>query len=150
LTPADGAKVSSALPVWLTATGYDPEDGPLDTVAFSWSSDLDGAIGEGNEVLADELSPGWHEITLTAIDSEHNATEGKIGVYVDALPPFSCYGDCGSDGTVTVDELIKAVNVALGAVEVNDCVRADANGDDAVSVDELVKAVNAALSGCTA
>ncbi len=64
------------------------------------------------------------------------------------LTPSVCIGDCNADGTVTVDELIKGVNIALGTLPPSDCVALDANGDGAVTVDELVKAVSAALNGC--
>jgi len=60
-----------------------------------------------------------------------------------------CYGDCGSDGAVTVDDLIRAVNIALGNVALSTCTRADESDDGRVTIDELVKAVNAALGGCT-
>ena len=53
-----------------------------------------------------------------------------------------------SGGTVTVDELIKGVNIALGTTSVDTCQDMDANGDGAVTVDELVAAVNCALNGC--
>ncbi|GBD26650.1 hypothetical protein HRbin30_01990 [bacterium HR30] len=55
--------------------------------------------------------------------------------------------DCNEDGMVTIDELIRAVNVALGSAAPESCVDADYSGDDAVTVDELVRGVNAALTG---
>ena len=60
----------------------------------------------------------------------------------------SCTGDCNEDSLVTVDELVKGVNIALGQLPVGDCPAFDANEDGAVTVDELVAGVNAALSGC--
>jgi len=59
-----------------------------------------------------------------------------------------CVGDCDGDGTVVVNELVKAVNVALGTADVSDCINADGNGDGEVTVDELVTAVRNALEGC--
>jgi hypothetical protein len=49
---------------------------------------------------------------------------------------------------VTVDELLSAVNIALGNSASTECPAADVNGDGQVSVDELLGAVNAALHGC--
>jgi hypothetical protein len=49
---------------------------------------------------------------------------------------------------VTVDELVRAVNIALGSGPADECPGADVNRDGQVTIDELVKAVNAALSGC--
>jgi len=63
-------------------------------------------------------------------------------------PPGSCAGDCDGGGTVTVNELIQCVNIALGNQPVSSCPDCDPGGDGDVTVDELVKAVNAALSGC--
>jgi hypothetical protein len=49
---------------------------------------------------------------------------------------------------VTVDELIKGVNIALGTTSVDTCRDMDANRDDAVTINELIAAVNHALLGC--
>jgi len=62
--------------------------------------------------------------------------------------PAACPGDCNQDGTVPVDELIQAVNIALGNSLVATCPAADRNANGIVSVDELVAAVGSALSGC--
>lgn len=61
-------------------------------------------------------------------------------------PP--CPGDCSGDGEVTVNDLILAVNIALGARAVVECEAIDTNGDGAVTVNELIQGVNAALNGC--
>ena len=60
-----------------------------------------------------------------------------------ALP---CPGDLNGDGSVSINEIITAVNSLL-----NGCAAAcpgDLNGDQVVTVDEIIKAVNAALLGC--
>jgi hypothetical protein len=56
-------------------------------------------------------------------------------------------GDCNIDLAVTVDELLSAISIALGTVDINACHEADGDGDWDVSVDEVVTAVNAALGG---
>ena len=61
-----------------------------------------------------------------------------------------CAGDCEDDGEVTVDELIKGVNIALGSSALSDCGAFDSSGDGSVTVDEIIGAVNNALSGCLA
>ncbi|HVM96865.1 MAG TPA: hypothetical protein VMT89_10775 [Candidatus Acidoferrales bacterium] len=61
-----------------------------------------------------------------------------------------CIGDCGSDGDVTVDELIVGVNIALGSAQVAQCSAMDANADGDVTIDELITAVSHALNGCAA
>src|SRR5262249_29722690 len=64
--------------------------------------------------------------------------------------PFGafCAGDCDLNKTVTVDELIATVNVALGGATLASCVVADPNGDGTVTVDEILQTVSAALNGC--
>ena len=60
----------------------------------------------------------------------------------------SCVGDCNGDHEVTIEELIKGVNIALGALPLSDCPSFDSSGDGTVTVDELIRGVNNALNGC--
>jgi len=64
--------------------------------------------------------------------------------------PGACVGDCDGDGSVTVDELLRGVNIALEIVPISACPALDANGDGAVTVNELLNGVNNALNGCPA
>lgn len=59
-----------------------------------------------------------------------------------------CVADCDASATVTIEELITAVSIALERSPLATCPAADANGDERVTIDELVRAVRAALSGC--
>src|SRR6188474_794353 len=63
-------------------------------------------------------------------------------------PVAACTGDCDADGTVTVDEVLQGVNIALGMSVVGRCVAFDIDANTAVTVDEVVLAVNSALNGC--
>ncbi|MBI3783690.1 MAG: hypothetical protein HY270_09825 [Deltaproteobacteria bacterium] len=68
---------------------------------------------------------------------------------VTATPtPIPCVGDCNRDGEVTIDELIRAVSIALGSGDLVTCLPADSNGDGELTIDELIKAVNRALGSC--
>jgi hypothetical protein len=61
----------------------------------------------------------------------------------------SCIGDCNNDGTVMVDELIRAINQALAVMLVEvPCPAADADRDGEITINELILAVNNALVGC--
>jgi hypothetical protein len=65
--------------------------------------------------------------------------------------PTDCPGDCDRDGEVTIDELIKAVNIALHgspAASMKACLPIDRNLDYSIAVDELVTAVQRSLGGC--
>jgi len=59
-----------------------------------------------------------------------------------------CPGDCSGDRLVTVSELIRAVNIALGALPLSECMAADRDGDGTIVIAELIAAVNSALQGC--
>jgi hypothetical protein len=65
-----------------------------------------------------------------------------------SVTAHTCIGDCNQDGAVTVDDLLAAVNIALGKGEAASCPGIDLNGDGQISVDEIVSAVNSALSDC--
>lgn len=69
-----------------------------------------------------------------------------------AVTPIAetCIGDCNDDGSVTVDELLTMVNIALGNASVSACSAGDANGDGQISIDEILSAVNNVLNGCPA
>jgi len=60
----------------------------------------------------------------------------------------TCTGDCNLDRTVTVDEIVTGVSIALGSRNINDCLAFDSTGDLAVTVDEILQASNFALDGC--
>jgi hypothetical protein len=58
-------------------------------------------------------------------------------------------GDCGGDGRVTVDELIKSVSIALGMLALEACPSSDRDGDGRPGIDELLQAVNLSLAART-
>lgn len=49
---------------------------------------------------------------------------------------------------VTVDEIVRGVNIALGTLSVAECLSFDTDGSGTVTVDEVVRALTNALSGC--
>lgn len=70
------------------------------------------------------------------------------GTLMLAGPASACTGDCDGDDAVSVDELMKGVNIALGTEGVEFCSYFDRNLDRAVTVDELIAASTADLLGC--
>jgi len=81
------------------------------------------------------------------------ATTVVCVVCYGALPPKRaeaqmCVGDCNGDGSVTVDEIVTMVNIALGEANVSTCLAGDPSGDGSITVDEILQAVNNALIGC--
>lgn len=61
-----------------------------------------------------------------------------------------CAGDCDQNRQVSIDELVRAVNIALGSGPLESCRAADSDGGGSVLVDDLIRAVNTALGGCPA
>ena len=97
-------------------------------------------------------APGHHALRLD-IDSTNQIRETDEGnntveLSFDVGGAAACAGDCDGDGTVGIAELVKAVNVALGALPVSDCVSLDTNNDGNVSISELIAGVKNALNGC--
>ncbi len=64
------------------------------------------------------------------------------------FPPPECTGDCDGGGVVTIDELIKGVNIALGNTPLGECAVFDRNTGGQVTIDELIGGVNNAIAGC--
>jgi hypothetical protein len=113
--------------------------GPLYICAFTVTA---GSPGERKRI---PNTPGASDA-----DGVDLLTEGSDGeVYVTA-----CNGDCNGDGRVTVDEVVRAVNLYLGKPFCNasqpllSCPVADTNLDGRVSIGEVMQAVNRFLSGC--
>ena len=86
---------------------------------------------------------------------DRRVRQGLVAIAVivagQAVQPGSalaCVGDCDGDGTVTVSELVTAVNIALGLAPLNTCTAVDTNGDGMVTINELVAAVTGALIEC--
>jgi hypothetical protein len=82
-------------------------------------------------------------IVLLAALMAPAAGDGAAFAQADACP-----GDCNGDGSVSVDELVLHVSIALALVPVDACAAVDIDGDNMVTIDEVVRAVASALNGC--
>lgn len=110
---------------WVAAFGFDLNRPGVAHITV-WDQSLNSQLGSGEFVLGGNpvLVPGP----------------------CPSLDP--CVADCNANGVVSVDEIVKAVTIALGATELLDCVPADRSGDGQVTVEELVEAVSDLLAGC--
>jgi hypothetical protein len=114
-----------------------------------------GAMTMGRATGADMFSRAGATIGQAAPPGVGRDADGQLVCVAGLWTPQAeaptvpvCTGDCNADGAVTVDELVRGVNVALGSAELAACDALDANGDAAVTINEVVKAVNNALNGC--
>lgn len=82
---------------------------------------------------------------LRSLDDEEFVRNPRLS---DPFSPWPCPADCSYDGAVTVDEIVRAVNVALGTGSLAWCLPADASGEGDVTIEELLRAVGASLDGC--
>lgn len=80
--PADNAHIEARSALVLEADAWDPEDGVLTGSSVSWSSDRQGSLGDGESLLVEQLAPGTHVITATAIDSSANTGVDAIVINV--------------------------------------------------------------------
>lgn len=99
----------------------------------------------------ENVPPGDYVLTYSPACNPAGCT-GPVHVRIDGADGYaafnrsSCAADCSVDFTVTVNELLVCVSMALdGAAR---CIHCDPDSSGEVTVDELVRAVDAALNGC--
>jgi len=101
--PDNGFRFSRGANVVLHSSGWDLEDFALDGESISWSSDVDGFLGNGRRFTVNDLSVGAHVITVTATDSGGLMTSRSNTVVIldRALPDVGrtvCASDIGFGG----------------------------------------------------
>jgi uncharacterized repeat protein (TIGR01451 family) len=72
----------------LEGFGADLEDGILDGASLAWSSDRQGALGNGTTLPTNSLNPGLHTITLMVNDSSGQTATATTTVYVGYRLPM--------------------------------------------------------------
>jgi len=120
-SPADGGTSTVGEAVTFSGGADDTEDGPITGSALVWTSDLDGPIGTGAEFSRSDLSGGFHEITLTATDSEGADGSATVTFGVGGAPQVEILGPAeqanGAPHTVTLGT---TVTFSGSAVDVED------------------------------
>jgi hypothetical protein len=82
IAPADDETVATGQPVHLLGGGFSPDFGTSAFLESVWSSDLDGELGVGHQVLVERLSVGRHQIALTVPDGLNGSTSTSVGLDV--------------------------------------------------------------------
>ncbi len=114
-----------------------------------WDATMNQAVVVPREAWQD----GTYTATVTsdARDLSGNPLAAEYAWSFRIGAASACTGDCSGNDAVTIDELIRGVNIALGAAGIGQCPSFDANDSDSdtVTIDELVEGVNNSLAGCT-
>ena len=143
-----------------------------DTLQFDVSSDADWLLIDSTTALTGVeaprtftvtaapmmLPPGVTSHALLTFTNSADASDvvvvpvelsrGNVFDHTGEEPQAACAGDCDGSGAVGIDELVRAVSIALGVRPLSLCDAIDVNGDGMAAINELVRAVNAALLGC--
>ena len=139
IAPETGSIYNVSEPVEFNGTGRDPEDGILTNCSLVWYSDINGAIGAGEQFSTANLSCGAHRITLMVNDSTGLMSTQSIALTItnDWTP-----GDLNHDGNVTPADAAIALQIAAAGSASCDpatLAAADVSGDGCVtSLDALM------------
>jgi hypothetical protein len=99
--PENGSSFVQGEPITFTAA---PSQGDP-PFTYSWQSNLDGELGEGESLVIDTLSPGIHAITVLAEDGESRDDDDSITVTVVERPDLSVTA-CGGPGQADAGAMI--------------------------------------------
>ena len=81
--PADKSSFEPGENITFTGKANDTEDGDISS-AITWSSDLDGLLGNGSRIDVDTLSEGVHSVTALIADSGNAKAASTITITVSA------------------------------------------------------------------
>ena len=130
-------RTPSCTPVTTSAVSPTPSIEPSDTPA----SPLASPTSSPTPTVVDTATP-TPSLSAPASTSTPPATS------TPTVPSRVCAGDCDSNGVISIDELQRAVAIALGDVDLSRCPAADADRDGIVAIHDLILAVHNALGGC--
>ena len=135
----------------------EPANGSSSELAPGLSPDGESvAFGSVATDLVSMDSNGFSDIFTTSVGLAATPSPSPTGTGTPtptgtptstSVPPQALPGDCNRDDDVSIEELIRSVNIALGAAELELCRAADIDGDGRVAVHELVSGVSTALVG---
>lgn len=81
-SPESGMTIAAKQVLSLRGDAYDVDDGSLEADNLQWRSNIDGLLGNGEDVTVTGLSEGQHRITFTARDSHDAESSASIIVTV--------------------------------------------------------------------
>ncbi len=146
--PAATPTATGSMTATATATGTltATETPTIQVVETATPTPLPVATGMATATATE--SPTRVPSATASVTRTRTATAGATATPSTTPTAPTCTGDCNDSGEVTIDEIIRGVNIALGNQSISECPAFDTNGNGAVSIDELVRAVGNALNGC--
>jgi hypothetical protein len=130
------------------AFNYDTDNDPLNAMEIDPRNPLANLMLSSNvdvNAVMSNLPNTLDALVLTALTNDE--VGGRDALYPG--PPLTdCAADCDADGTVSIEELLRAVQIGVGDAYFLVCPAADRDRDLRVTIDELIGGVNAALAGC--
>lgn len=123
-------------------------DGRIDVAASASSKDLVTVVLNGADVpFTPSPTP---TITPTPTRTFTPTATPRTSGTPTATPTGGpgCPGDCDGSGMVSIAEIIRGVNIALGNALLSTCPAFDLDGNGEVSVNEIIAGVNRAQNGC--
>lgn len=115
LAPEAGSHFAQGEPVTFIGSARSATGDALPNATLVWSSNLDGEIGRGEEVVTETLSGGAHTITLTLVDPYGPAVSASVGIQIGV--------DSGT-GSIVVDP------ASVGLERPGDTIRLNARAFD--------------------
>ncbi|WP_368294140.1 DNRLRE domain-containing protein [Dehalobacter sp. TBBPA1] len=100
--PVNGASYMSGDAINFSGSASDTEDGNL-SASMTWTSSIDGLIGNGSSFNVSNLTIGTHTITTTVSDSNGVSSSASVTVSVDPIPQISKF-------TPTDDAKVSSIN----------------------------------------
>jgi len=101
----------------------------------------------GGSISGTPAVVGSFSVHAIVTDATSQQADAMLMLVINAKPSV-CVGNCYGSGTVTVDEILTLVNIALGIAQPSACPEGIPSGAN-VDIALILTAVNNALTGCT-
>jgi hypothetical protein len=110
--PLEGTRVEQGNAILLYAQAVDLQDGSLDSSAFTWTSDRDGALGTGDQLVVQDLSLGVHTLTVDVVNKAGLHAQRSVKIEVIPAQPVQVEYEQGSISPVFWVMLVLGIVIA--------------------------------------
>ncbi|GEM_PF-1137327 len=86
-SPKNGDEFPYFGSITFSGSASDTQDGALSGESLIWESSQTGFLGFGSPLTVSNLAPGYHTITLTAVDKDEAVDVKEITIFIDAGQP---------------------------------------------------------------